>query len=143
MKRYTEKALRPDASDRNHEAYKSGCRFFKAGNYKKAISAFENALSYWPKDAQAWMALGNCYDDLNRPVDAEKCFKRALNYCTDKDRDGIRFNLGNSLLDQERCKAAIECYDQITPKSPLFGKAQKNRLIAEQCLKERQGDVKK
>jgi tetratricopeptide (TPR) repeat protein len=143
MKRYTEKAFRPDSSDLNHEAFKSGYQLFKAGRYKKAITAFKDAVSYWPKDAQAWMALGNCYDELNRPVDAEKCFRRALSYCTEKHRDEIGFNLGNSLLDQERCKAAIECYDQIPPKSALFNKAQKNRLIAEQSLKELRGDVKK
>src|SRR5688500_8873354 len=100
MKMYTAKAFQPDASNLNHEAYKSGCAFFKRGRYKKAVSAFEEALSYWPKDAQAWMALGNCYDELKTPADAEKCFRRALMYCRDKDRDGILFNLGNSLLDQ-------------------------------------------
>ena len=72
--------------------------------------------------------------DLNDKAGAEKSFKRALMYCKDKDRDGILFNLGNSLLDQRRYPAAIEVYDRISQKSALISKALKNRLIAEDYL---------
>jgi hypothetical protein len=60
MKKYTAKSLHPDASELNHEAYKRGCSRFRDGSFHKAKLAFEEALGYWPKDSQAWMALGNC-----------------------------------------------------------------------------------
>ena len=136
MKRYTTKAFQADASNLNHEAYLEGCRLFKVGKYKKAISAFEEAVSYWPKDAQAWMALGNCYDELKRPTDAEKCLKRALAYCGNKHRAAIRFNLGNSVFDQERYNEAIAHYDQVPKATDIFAKAQKNKVLAQQYAQE-------
>lgn len=139
-KRYTEKALLSDASDLNHEAYKSGDRYFKAGKYKKAMTAFDEALMYWPKDPQAWMALGNCHDELKRPRDAERCFRRALAYCRPTDRDAVQFNLGNSLLDQARYRAAIQHYSTIAESSAIFKKAKKNRFMAEKGLRERTPD---
>lgn len=60
------------------------------------------------------MALGNCEDELNKPKAAESCFRRALKYCEDQNRTAIRFNLANSLLDQERQAEAIELYEQIS-----------------------------
>ncbi|HWJ00534.1 MAG TPA: tetratricopeptide repeat protein [Burkholderiales bacterium] len=138
MKRYTAKTFQPDASDLNHEAYLQGCRLFKAAKYKKAIKAFDEAVSYWPKDGQAWMALGNCYDELRRPVDAEKCLRRALAYYGKKDRAAVQFNLGNSLFDQERYKEAIEHYEQVPKSSDVFDKARKNSLMAEEYAREQQ-----
>lgn len=130
MKKYTAKALHPDASEMNHAAYKAGCTHFKAHSFKKAISSFEEALSYWPKDAQAWMALGNCYDELRKPKDAEKCFRRALQYASRKNKNAIAFNLGNSLLDQKKYKAAIAFYSSISKKSDVHRIAQKNLIMA-------------
>jgi Flp pilus assembly protein TadD len=74
MNKYTAKALHPDASELNHQAYKSGYALSRDGNYYKAKFAFKEALRYWPKDPQAWMALGNCHDELNDPKAAEKCY---------------------------------------------------------------------
>ena len=130
MKKYGAKALHPDASELNHQAYKSGCALFRGGNYSKAKVAFEQALSYWPKDSQAWLALGNCHDQLSKPKVAEECFRRALQYCSGKDRDGICFNLANSLLDQERFEDAMELYEVIPPQSNLYVKAQRNLSLA-------------
>ncbi|HJQ26385.1 MAG TPA: tetratricopeptide repeat protein [Blastocatellia bacterium] len=136
MKKYAAKAFHPDAADLNHEAYKSGCALFRAGNYHKAKLAFEEALRYWPKDPQAWMALGNCHDELNKPKAAEKCFRRALEYCEVKDQDAIRYNLANSLLDQERLEAAIEFYEKIPAESDLYAPAQRNLSLARSFIQD-------
>lgn len=76
------------------------------------------------------MALGNCEDALNKPKAAESCFRRALAYCEDKNRNAIRFNLANSLLDQERHDEAIELYEQIPVDSDVYPLAQRNLSIA-------------
>lgn len=135
MKKYTERALHPDASDLNHEAYKVGCALFRDGHYSKAKAAFEEALSYWPDDPQAWMALGNCLDALNKPKAAESSFRKALTCCADKDRDDIQFNLANSLLDQERFKEAVLAYGEISAHSPIYKQAQRNASLASSSMK--------
>lgn len=132
MKKYTTKSLHPDSPGLNHEAYKRGYALFQGRDFQKAKLAFEEALSYWPKDSQAWMALGNCEDELGRPKIAERSFRRALMYCNDKNRNDIRFNLANSLLDQERYDEAIAIYEQIPAESDSYGAAQRNLLIARQ-----------
>jgi tetratricopeptide (TPR) repeat protein len=126
VKKYTSKAFDPSASDLNHEAYKAGYAFFRDGSFNKARLAFEDALEYWPKDPQAWMALGNCHDAMGKPERAEKCFRRALRVCADEDVHAIRFNLANSLLDQERFAEAIDLYVTIPSESDVFVKAQRN-----------------
>jgi tetratricopeptide (TPR) repeat protein len=136
MKKYTAKSLHPDASELNHEAYKRGCSRFRDGSFHKAKLAFEEALGYWPKDSQAWMALGNCEDEFNHAKAAERCYQRALLYCEDKNRSAIRFNLANSLLDQERHREAIELYEQIPEESEVYAPAQRNLSIARRCLRE-------
>ena len=47
MKKYTAKALHPDASDLNPAACKQGCELFRQGEFTKARAAFEEALEYW------------------------------------------------------------------------------------------------
>ena len=42
MKKYGAKVLHPDASELNHQAYKSGCALFRDGSYSKAKVAFEH-----------------------------------------------------------------------------------------------------
>ena len=133
MKKYTAKSLHPDSSELNHGAYKRGCVLFKNGAFDKAKLAFEEALEYWPKDSQAWMALGNCEDELNKPKLAEASFRRALQYC-EENRSAIRFNLANSLFDQERYIEAIKLYEQIPEESNVHAVALRNLSAAKRSL---------
>lgn len=80
------------------------------------------------------MALGNCYDELRKPKDAEKCFRRALQYASRKNKNAIAFNLGNSLLDQKKYKAAIAFYSSISKKSDVHRIAQKNLIMAREGI---------
>lgn len=51
-----------DVSQLNHDAYVAAMFHYENGNYNNAKSLFREAIEYWPEDADAWMALGNCYD---------------------------------------------------------------------------------
>ncbi len=136
MKMYSRKAFDPRASELNHEAYVAGCEFFENSQFKKASRSFQESLEYWPKDPQAWMALGNCYDELSKPKDAEKCFRRTLLYCEDKNRDDILYNLGNSLFDQDRYSEAIQEFEKVSDEAAAYTLAQKNVLTAKSRLKD-------
>jgi len=62
------------------------------------------------------MAVGNCYDEQNRPKLAERYFRRALGVShpiKPADRASITFNLANALFDQGRWDDAIELYMQL------------------------------
>ncbi len=131
MKRYTEKSFLPEASDYNHKAYCEGVEHYKNKNFKRAKSAFEDSLEYWPQDPQAWNALGNCFDELNKPSRAEKCFKKALQYVQEEKKSDIYFNLGNSLFDQNKFSDAIECYLKVNAQSSsVYWPAQRNMELA-------------
>ena len=115
-----------DASQRNHEAYVAGLFHYENGNYNNAKSLFKEAIEYWPEDGDAWMALGNCYDALHKPLKAEASFRKALAVCARAESDNILYNLGNSLYDQARYEEAIETYLQISKGHRIGPKAQLN-----------------
>ena len=126
MNRDAEKSMLPEASDLNHKSYGDGVAHYKEGNFKRAKQAFEEALEYWPEDPQAWFALGNCFDELNKPAKAEECFRKALTYTKEEKKSDVYFNLGNSLYDQAKLNEAIECYRKVSGQSPTYWAAQRN-----------------
>jgi len=126
MKRSRNKDFDPNASDLNHKAYKSGCKEYNRGHFKQAAKAFTESLDYWPEDPQAWFALGNCYDELNKPAKAEKCFRESLQYTSPNHQSDVFYNLGNSLLDQAKFEEAIECYGKVSAQSSGYRAAQIN-----------------
>ncbi len=112
--------------ERNNVAYSTGCAHYDKGHYSRAKSAFEEALQFWPEDAQAWMAIGNCYEALNKPRLAEQHFRKALEFCNEFEAANIQYNLANSLYDQGLYDAAIEAYLSIPKGHPVWLKARNN-----------------
>jgi len=134
MKKRLEKSEIPLASESNHEAYKLGCVSYEQGRFSEAKALFQEALDFWPEDFDAWWALGNCYDELDKPNKAEDCYRKSLELGNGKNESELLFNLGNSLLDQQRYSEAIEIYLRISSQSDIWSKAQKNMSLAKQGL---------
>jgi tetratricopeptide (TPR) repeat protein len=134
MKRYTERSFSPDASDLNHKGYGEGVEHYKKGNFNKAKHAFETALEYCPLDPQAWFALGNCFDELNKPSRAEKCFRKAMLYSAEEKLSDVYFNLGNALFDQNNLIEAADYYRKVSAQSSSYSVAQKNLKLVENEL---------
>lgn len=126
MKRSSNKEFDLKASEFNHEAYKIGIENFNLGQFKKAAKAFTESLEYWSEDSQAWFALGDCYDELNKPAKAEKCFRKSLQFTPPDMQSDALYNLGNSLLDQAKFEEAIECYVKVPAQSSTYRMAQIN-----------------
>jgi len=119
------------SSEYNHASYCRGCKYFDAEDFVEAIKCFKEALEYWPEDPQAWMALGNCYSELKRHKKAEESFQRALELSEEENvKEGIIYNLGNSLSDQQRYLEAVEMYERIRPGSEVWRLAQLNVRFA-------------
>ena len=128
------KASHPDAPELNHESYVVGCKYFDAGKYRQALSAFRKSLEYWPEDPDAWMAVGNCWTELKRSVQAEMAYRLALKYAQKKDKNPITYNLANSLFDQAQYNEAITMYRSIEPGTEVWRLAQLNIKRAEKKL---------
>jgi tetratricopeptide (TPR) repeat protein len=134
MKMKHDKSPTDDASDLNHTSYGDGVKHFNRGDFKSAKREFEVALECWPEDPQAWFALGNCFDELKKPARAEKCFRTALKYGSEEKKSDTYFNLGNSLYDQDKYEAAIECYTKVSAQSSAYAVAQRNIKRAKDAL---------
>jgi len=126
LKKSMMKEYSSEASELNHNYYCDGVEYFKKADFKKAKNSFKSAIEYWPEDPQAWFALGNCYDELKRPLKAERCFRRALQFTTDKDPSDIYYNLGNALYDQNKLSEASEFYKKVSAQNKTYHLAQKN-----------------
>ena len=126
MIRTMDKEFDSNASDLNHELYKVGCEHYNKGDFKKAAKAFEESIEYWSEDFQAWHALGNCFDELNKPAKAEKCYRKFLKFAEPKAESSAWYNLGNSLLDQAKFEEAIECYKNVSAQSSVYSLISKN-----------------
>lgn len=129
-----------DANDLNHSAYLRGVEHFKATNYYLAAQSFSEALGYWLEDPQAWFALGNCYDAMGKPKDAERCFRTALDHSPPEKMPDVHYNLGNSLYDQGRFLTAVDFFEKIPKNHPIYREAQKNRSRALEQLAEQEAE---
>jgi tetratricopeptide (TPR) repeat protein len=102
--------------DLNHAWYCVGDLLYRLDQFDEAMCAFRRSLRSRPADAEALMAVGNCYDDLGRPKMAERFYRRAL--ASDELEqagisEGLRYNLANTLFDQGRMKEAVRIYTQL------------------------------
>ena len=95
--------------DGNHSWYVIGDAFFKMGDYNAAAAAFRRALRCWPGDAEALMALGNSYAEMQRPKLAAHCYQKAIPLGPKRAAD-CRFNLANALFDMQNYEAAAAEY---------------------------------
>lgn len=123
-----------DASEQSQQAYQDGCVCYRQGELEQATQLFRRALELAPEHAQCWFALGNCYDGMKKPLQAEVCFRKSLELSAPDAESQVNFNLGNSLLDQGKLAEAIQCYDRVDGASVAYEPAQKNRALAKRAL---------
>ena len=135
MRRTNHKEDDPKSSELNHKLFKVGFDHFERGEFKKAAKAFGESLQYWPQDPEAWFALGDCFDEMNKPAKAEECFRNSLEYGKTEKSPETYYNLGNSLMDQLKYAEAIECFSKVSGQSTVYTKAQRNMEIAKNELK--------
>jgi len=77
-----------------------GKALLDAGKYPEAVTRLETAVSILTTNALAWNYLGLAYHQAQRPVDAEKAYRRAL--VLNHDLGEARYNLGCLLLEQNK-----------------------------------------
>ena len=120
--------------DLNHAWYVVGDIYFRNKDFKRAVPAFKHSLDSWQEDGDAYLAIGNCYDELCEFAAAEDHFRKALEINPKCDKS--MYNLGNMLFDQEKYKESIECYEKVVNRDTAVGKmSYKNLKLAKSRLK--------
>ncbi len=123
----------PFDQDANHGWYIVGDIFFRHGNFKNALAAFESALEVYPEDVEAMWALADCHSRMKNFGRAEHFLKEALK--SDPDNPNLLYNLGNALFDQRKFAEAIAVYKSVnTDDDDLANKVKQNIEVAEAQL---------
>jgi len=124
-----------DTTSVDHSLYGKGIVFFETNDFRSAISAFKEALVYWPEDSQAWLALGDCYDADKKPRRAINCYRQALKFETPETRDNALYGLGVNLFDQRDFDEAANCFRKISEAADFHELALHNIQSANNWLK--------
>jgi Flp pilus assembly protein TadD/protein involved in polysaccharide export with SLBB domain len=85
-----------------------GVKHGLAGRYEEAIRAFEEAIFYYPDNADAHFSLGHVYYDLGRWNQAVEAFSRAV-ALTPRDAEAFNY-LGASYFKLGRYEKAVDAY---------------------------------
>jgi tetratricopeptide (TPR) repeat protein len=98
------------------------------GRPAEAITAFTQALSVNPADAEAALNLGNAYADLDQLAEAERQIRRAI--ALDPALAAAHTSLGFVLAAQGAVDAAIQANDAALRLQPDFAAAHWNQGVA-------------
>ena len=86
--------------------HNDGMQLFKMGRYSDAQESFQAAQQLQPADPGIYYNLGQTYDYLKRPYDAEKCYKECI--VRSPDHAGARHALTVLLMNQNRQDEAVK-----------------------------------
>jgi tetratricopeptide (TPR) repeat protein len=89
----------------------------ETGDAAGAVAELERLTARNPQHADAWFNLGYLHDQAERPVDAERCFRRALELRPNIDR--AWYGLGLVLVRQHRLDEAIDAFRQTIKLQPF------------------------
>jgi tetratricopeptide (TPR) repeat protein len=98
------------------ELCQKGLSFAIRGEYKEALSYYQEAVERSPGDAQAWYGLGNCYVGLDQPEEAIAAYRQVVAH--DPDNPGAHHNLGRYFSELGRYEEAITSYQAATALAP-------------------------
>ncbi len=109
---------------RNPEAFfMLGMNLKETGDTVKAINAFQTAVENEPNLIDAWLMLGNLYDELGNPL-AIRFFDNAL--LVDSSNMEARLGKATHYHKSGKLEQALDAYRAIIKKNPLFADAYYN-----------------
>jgi tetratricopeptide (TPR) repeat protein len=80
------------------------------GNYKSALSYFQEAVAARPEDAEAWFGLGSCYVGLDQEDDAIAAYQQVIRH--DPQNANAYYHLGHYYIQLERYGEAVDSMQQ-------------------------------
>ncbi|MGD9564038.1 MAG: tetratricopeptide repeat protein [Pyrinomonadaceae bacterium] len=91
---------------------------FSRENLEASLHGFEATVRRSPNDYRWWIELGRAYEQAERPEDAEKAFRRAIDLAPTYTFP--QWQMGNFLLRQNRADEAFEFLTRTTEKSIVY-----------------------
>lgn len=118
-----EKAAQSGSKSGDRAALETAIRYYKAGNYDKAIDYLDKAsVSSSIVEAGRYSLLGDCYVNKGDLDKALNCFKKAVN-AADHNPEIVPFVLvkeANIYREQKNYTQESECYKNIIANYPLY-----------------------
>lgn len=107
----------PTNSDAHHYL---GVLKFNAGDFREAITKFDEAIKANPKSFQSLFLLGDCYRALDEYSKAEAQFRKAIEV---KEDSFAMLNLADVIFKQNRIKEAEDLFTKVNRKDPRIDDA--------------------
>ncbi len=109
-------------------------------DFAEAEATYRRAISLAENKAQAPYNLGNAYYKSGYFAEAFQRHSEAAQEANTPQERHIAFhNLGNVLMQQKNCKAAVEAYKNALRNDPTDDESRYNLAIAQECAKEQGG----
>jgi anaphase-promoting complex subunit 8 len=77
--------------------------------YSYATHYYATAALAKPSDARMWNAMSNCYEKMDKNIEAKKCSERAERF---KDKEGIALHkLAKLYITMDELERAATCFE--------------------------------
>ncbi|MCC6551011.1 MAG: tetratricopeptide repeat protein [Ignavibacteriaceae bacterium] len=120
-----------------------GVEEFEKKNFSEAEIKFRKGLEKEPDNKTLKLNLGGSYYKQSMYDDAMKSYNETINALTDKkEKSKAYYNLGNSLLKQEKYKESIEAFKNALKNNPQDSDAKYNLSYALKKLQDQQNQDK-
>lgn len=97
-------AILKTAPDESRALYMLGVLMSRAERFAEALCIFERVVRLAPRRAQAWNALGQALDELDKPIEARAAFKQAL----ELDKKPLHYaNIASSYMHEANLSEAM------------------------------------
>jgi len=126
------------------DAIRTGNRYFKKGEYQKAVPEYQRAVAQDPANPVARYNLGNAQFRSNQYSQAEKEYEEAVTATNDKDfSQKANYNKGVALSKQKKLLESIEAYKKAVTLNPADADARFNLQKALSELKKQNENQEK
>lgn len=70
--------LQPSANNAVQEAYNTARKLIERGEFARGVTVAQQIVEKMPDNVQVWNLLGMAYFQGNKPVDSERCLRKAI-----------------------------------------------------------------
>jgi FkbM family methyltransferase len=100
-----------------------GTVYAQQQQWQESIASYQKAIAIKPNFAGVYRNLAKVFSQQGKPEDAADCWYAALILEPEKATAEEYLNLGNTLLEQQKCDRAIVCYRRAVYLNPSFDAA--------------------
>jgi len=104
--------------EKTRKLCEQGFTFSIRGEYKEALTYYQEAVARSPEDSMAWYGLGNCYAGLDKPDEALQAYREVVE--NDSANPSAHHNLGRYLSELGRYAEALASFQAAVDLAPDY-----------------------